>query len=34
MADSGLLVLSDQMRLPTETVHNLINEIDYPVLLV
>jgi nucleotide-binding universal stress UspA family protein len=34
MADSGLLVLSDRMRLPTETVHTLINEIDYPVLLV
>jgi len=34
MADSGLLVLSDRMRLPTETVHNLINEIDSPVLLV
>lgn len=34
MADSGLLVLSDRMRLPTETVHNLINEIDYPALLV
>ncbi len=34
MADSGLLVLSDRMRLPIETVHSLINEIDYPVLLV
>jgi nucleotide-binding universal stress UspA family protein len=34
MADSGLLVLSDRMRLPIETVHDLINEIDYPVLLV
>ena len=34
MADSGLLVLSDRMRLPIETVHTLINEIDYPVLLV
>ena len=34
MADSGLLVLSDRMRLPMETVHTLINEIDYPVLLV
>ena len=34
LADSGLLVLSDRMRLPIETVHNLINEIDYPVLLV
>jgi nucleotide-binding universal stress UspA family protein len=34
MADSGLLVLSDRMRLPIETVHNLINDIDYPVLLV
>ncbi|WP_363318814.1 universal stress protein [Chlorobium sp.] len=34
MADSGLLVLSDRMSLPAETVHNLINDIDYPVLLV
>jgi len=34
MADSGLLVLSDRMNLPQETVHSLINEIDYPVLLV
>lgn len=34
MADSGLLVLSDRMNLPAETVHNLINDIDYPVLLV
>ena len=34
MADSGLLILSDRMKLPTDTVHNLINEIDYPVLLV
>jgi nucleotide-binding universal stress UspA family protein len=34
MADSGLLVLSDRMKLPIETLHNLINEIDYPVLLV
>ncbi len=34
MAESGLLVLSDQMHLPRETVHNLIEEIDYPVLLV
>ncbi|MCF8384016.1 MAG: universal stress protein [Chlorobium sp.] len=34
MADSGLLVLSDHMNLPQETVHSLINEVDYPVLLV
>jgi nucleotide-binding universal stress UspA family protein len=34
MADSGLLVLSDRMRLPIESVHSLINEIDYPVWLV
>jgi nucleotide-binding universal stress UspA family protein len=34
MVDSGLLVLSDRMRLPIETAHSLINEIDYPVLLV
>ena len=34
MADSGLLVVSDRMKLPIETVHSLINEIDYPVLLV
>jgi len=34
MADSGLLVIGDRMNLPSETVHNLINEIDYPVLLV
>ncbi|NTV20937.1 MAG: universal stress protein, partial [Chlorobium limicola] len=34
LADSGLLVLSDRMNLPSETVHDLVNEIDYPVLLV
>jgi nucleotide-binding universal stress UspA family protein len=34
MAGSGLLVLSDRMSLPAETVHSLIGEIDYPVLLV
>ncbi|NTW11260.1 MAG: universal stress protein [Chlorobiaceae bacterium] len=34
MAGSGLLVLSDRMSLPAETVHNLIGAIDYPVLLV
>jgi len=34
MTDSGLLVLSDRMDLPQETVYGLINEIDYPVLLV
>ncbi len=34
MADSGLLVLSDRMKLPRESVHELINTIDYPVLLV
>ncbi|NTW64540.1 MAG: universal stress protein, partial [Chlorobiaceae bacterium] len=34
MADSGLLFLSDRMNLPSETVHSLINEIDYPVMVV
>jgi nucleotide-binding universal stress UspA family protein len=34
MIDSGLLVLSDRMALPLETLHSLISEIDYPVLLV
>ncbi len=34
MAGSGLLVLSDRMSLPAETIHDLIGEIDYPVLLV
>jgi len=34
MADSGLLVLGDRMNLPSETIYNLIDEIDYPVLLV
>ena len=34
MVDSGLLVLSDRMNISREEVHELINEIDYPVLLV
>ncbi|NMW17648.1 MAG: universal stress protein [Chlorobiaceae bacterium] len=34
MVDSGLLVLSDRMKISREEVHELINEIDYPVLLV
>ncbi len=34
MIDSGLLVLSDRMKISRETVHELINELDYPVLLV
>jgi nucleotide-binding universal stress UspA family protein len=34
MAGSGLLVLSDHMNIPAETVHTLVCEIDYPVLLV
>ncbi len=34
MADSGLLVLSDRMNIPKESVHELVNSIDYPVLLV
>ena len=34
MVDSGLLVLSDRMNISREAVHELINEIDYPVLLV
>ncbi|MEI6846462.1 MAG: universal stress protein [Chlorobiaceae bacterium] len=31
---SGLLVLSDQMKLSKDLVHELIKEIDYPVFLV
>jgi len=34
MIDSGLLVLSDRMHLPADTLRNLVNDIDYPVLLV
>lgn len=34
MAGSGILVLSDRMAIPPETVHKLIAEIDYPVLLL
>lgn len=34
MTDSGLLVLSDRMKLPRESVHELVREIDYPVLVV
>ncbi len=34
MVDSGLLVLSERMKMSREEVHQLINEIDYPVLLV
>lgn len=34
MAASGMLVLSDSMNLPRESVHELVRELDYPVLLV
>lgn len=34
LADAGLLVLSEHMNLPPETVHSLVNDIDYPVLLI
>ncbi|EAT58151.1 universal stress protein [Chlorobium ferrooxidans] len=34
MAASGLLILSDRMKLSRESVHDLVREIDYPVLLV
>lgn len=34
MIDSGLLVLSDRMNLPAETLNLLVNDIDYPVLVV
>ena len=34
LVDSGLLVLSENMNISREAVHKLIDEIDYPVLLV
>ncbi|TCD47953.1 universal stress protein [Chlorobium sp. N1] len=34
MADSGLLVLSDEMHLEKEVVLELVSELDYPALLV
>lgn len=34
MIDSGLLVLSDRMHLPSDTLRNLVIDIDYPVLIV
>ncbi|NTW69554.1 MAG: universal stress protein [Chlorobiaceae bacterium] len=34
MAASGLLILSDRMKITRESVHDLVQEIDYPVLLV
>lgn len=34
MIDSGLLVLSDHMKLPDSTLRELVNDIDYPVLVV
>jgi len=34
MIDSGLLVLGDRMNLPDETLRDLVNDIDYPVLVV
>lgn len=34
MADSGLLVLSDRMKLSRESVHELVRDIDCPILLV
>jgi nucleotide-binding universal stress UspA family protein len=34
MIDSGLLVLSDRMNLPEAVFRELVNDIDYPVLVV
>jgi nucleotide-binding universal stress UspA family protein len=34
MAGSGVLILSDRMKLPKESVHELVRQIDYPILLV
>jgi len=34
MIDAGLLVLSDRMKLPEETLRDLVSNIDYPVLVV
>jgi nucleotide-binding universal stress UspA family protein len=34
MIDSGLLVLSDRMNLPEESLRDLVGDIDYPVLIV
>ncbi|NTU68740.1 MAG: universal stress protein [Chlorobiaceae bacterium] len=34
MIDAGLLVLSDRMELPEKTLHDLVDDIDYPVLVV
>lgn len=34
MVDSGLLVIGEGMNLPAETVKELIDQIDYPVLIV
>lgn len=34
MIDSGLLVLSDRMNLPLDTLRDLVSDLDYPVLIV
>jgi nucleotide-binding universal stress UspA family protein len=34
MIDSGLLVLSDRMNLPVDTLRDLVSDLDYPVLIV
>jgi len=34
LIDSGLLVLGDRTNLPDETLRDLVNDIDYPVLIV
>ena len=34
MIDSGLLVLSDRMELPGQELRELVDDIDYPVLVV
>lgn len=34
MIDSGLLIIGEGMNLPADTIRELIDEIDYPVLLV
>jgi len=34
MIDSGLLVLGDRLDLPAETLRDLVDDIDYPVLIV
>jgi len=34
MIDSGLLVLGDRLDMPAETLRDLVDDIDYPVLIV